>query len=166
MIFVILLSLWARYLSDAWIVAHGTLNSAVYKQLVFTNCIIFQLFLVVSVNICHNSFFIFYLDTQHPFWLEKLLTISVEVRISSSPFVKFPLSSCTPMWVWVYYHESEALFPNPPGGFNFDGWSTCGCQAIFPRHKGRKKIYLYCSFLSIWWRWLSIATYSTEYDYS
>ncbi len=58
-------------------------------------CLIFQLFLilVVTVNIVHNPFCIFYLDQQHPIRLEKQkLQMSVELRISSSPF----LSSCTP----------------------------------------------------------------------
>ncbi len=48
------------------------------------------------------------------------------------------MSSCTPMWMWVYSRGLPFTYLSS-GGFNFsvDGWSTCGSLAVFPRLKGR-----------------------------
>jgi hypothetical protein len=54
------------------------------------------------------------------------------------------MSSCTPMWVWVY---SRGPFTYPSWWIQLVcGWSTFGCLAVFPRHKGRKTVSLFLLF--------------------
>jgi hypothetical protein len=54
------------------------------------------------------------------------------------------MSSCTPMWMWVY---SRGPFTYPSWWIQLVcGWSTFGCLAVFPRHKGRKTVSLFLLF--------------------
>jgi hypothetical protein len=118
--------------------------------------------LVVSVKNFRNPFFIFHLDTQSSLLIGE--PTDVGLWISSSPFFKSPLFSCTPMWVWVYSRDWGPFSYRPSGGFNFsaDGCSTCGCLAVFPSHiKGRKNLSLFSLFALGYKSWQR-----TEYEYS
>ncbi len=139
------------------------LSSPFYYQLGFTQCLIFNfvLFLVCVKNF-RNPFFIFHLDThKHSSWLET----DVGLWISSSPFFKSPLLSCTPMWVWVYSRVWSSFFYRPSGGFNFsaDGWME---HLRMPgrtsqSYKGRKNLSLYSSLVA-----LVVNRDRSEYGYS
>ncbi len=112
---------------------------------IFLICYFCQYFFV-------NHFFIFHLDKQHPkssFFSNSSDKLPVELRIYSSPFLK--MSSCTPMWVWVYSRGRP--FPYLASSFIrlqlISGWSNCGCLAVFPRLKGRKNVSHFYNF----WLW-------------
>jgi hypothetical protein len=61
------------------------------------------------------------------------------------------MSSCTPMWMWVYSRGLRFTYRPSSGGFNFsvDGWSTYGCLAVFSRLQGKTNSFLL--FLSDYW---------------
>jgi hypothetical protein len=90
--------------------------------------------------------------------------MTAELRISSSPFFTSSVSSCTPMWVWVYSRVWWGPFFYPAWWIQLSsGWSTFGCLAVdFPGLKVGK-IYLYTSLLTIWMALL--VNRDTEYDY-
>jgi hypothetical protein len=71
------------------------------------------------------------------------------------------MSSCTPMRVWVY-SRGLPFIPIPPDiGFNFSvdesdcGWIPGRISRYFPGFKVGQ-IYVYSSFLTIWWRWFKL----------
>jgi hypothetical protein len=134
---------------------HGNLRFFCLLTIRFTHYLISTFSLLdVSGNIFHNQFFIFHLDKQHPFWLERL-PVSVELRIASSPVFKSPMSSCTPMWVWVYSR-------GPP--FPYLAWCiqlSCGLSTCrwmpgpaWPYFPGLKVGQMYVSLFFFWWGYL------------
>jgi hypothetical protein len=136
---------------------HGHLTFSCLLTIIVYLLSHFQLLsLVVSANNFRNPFSIFNLDKQHPYWLAKL---QICWSHSSPFFESLRLSSCIPMWVWVYSRrhsfpipclvDSTLLFYGPMKRFRMPG---CG----FPRLKGRTNIYLYSFFWTVWWIWLLI----------
>jgi hypothetical protein len=136
---------------------HGHLTFSFLLTIIVYLLSHFQLLsLVVSANNFRNPFSIFNLDKQHPYWLAKL---QICWSHSSPFFESLRLSSCIPMWVWVYSRrhsfpipclvDSTLLFYGPMKRFRMPG---CG----FPRLKGRTNIYLYSFFWTVWWIWLLI----------
>ncbi len=127
-----------------------TLNSNVYYQLVFTHCLYFKLFLlVVSVRIFSNPFCILCLDKEHPVGLEKL-PMSLELRISSSPFFKFPLLH--PCVCGGYSRGPPFSYPGWCIQLSAEGWNTCGAVEAWLYFPSLKvgQIYLYSSFSTIY----------------
>jgi hypothetical protein len=75
----------------------------------------------------------------------------------------------------VYTHESVGVFtrtpffPIQPGGLNFsaDEWSTWGCLAVFPGHKGRTNLSIFFYFDCLVALFLlGQSLHGTDYDYS
>ncbi len=119
------------------------------------------LFLSIFVR---NPFLNFiHLDAQHFSWLEKL-AISAELTELFFPFLE--MSSCMPMWMWVYSRGPPIPYPAWWIRLIFCGWSSCGCLAVFPRLKGRTNVSLFFP----WWLSAGDVDYkslhSTVYDYS
>ncbi len=85
-----------------------------------------------------NPLCIFYLNKQHPSWLEKLTACRSSygslLPISFNPLSPrvHPCCVCTSLLVSSTFHR--------------DGWSTCGCLAVFPRFKGRTNSSLFFLF--------------------
>jgi hypothetical protein len=108
----------------------------------------FQHFLTCwfCLYIFRNPFLIFFLDKQHPLWLEKL-PMSALLRISSSPMGVF---------------NSRVWSP-----FSYPSWciQLVDFWLYFPGLLKVGKNSPYSSFSIIWGRWLW-SWYNTEYDYS
>ncbi len=164
MIFVIFFFLWpARYFNDAWLASMQCVTwnlNLPFFHLLKTRVYplsLFQLFL--SCCFCkyffvtHFLFVIFYLVKQHPISLEKPLG-PIEWHLSSSPFFKSLCPRVCPCECgWI--HEDPA-FSDPAWCIQLycaDGWSTCGCLAVFPRHKCRTQFISSLFFSTVWWRW-------------
>jgi hypothetical protein len=122
-------------------VLYGNCNFPVYQQLGLTHCLInfsFSTFsyLLLPPQIFFVTHFIFFCYTlnsiRHPVPLMKL-RMSIELRLSPSPFLKF--SRVCPCECGCIHED-----PPPPFFFSypacwiqlFNGWSTCGCLAVFP----------------------------------
>jgi hypothetical protein len=122
------------WLASTWVcVNQHYLLTVIYLVIInnygsFTQCLIstFQLISIFFVNMFWNPIFIFYLDKQHPVWVEKLLNVLVHTHVSVSVFARTPFD---PFW------------------WSLRIWSTSGCLASLSGLKGRK-MFLYTSFLT------------------
>jgi hypothetical protein len=104
-----------------------------------------------------NTFFIFYLEKQHPVCLEKL-PMSGRFKDLFLPFL------VNPFCYRVYTHVCVGVFTRTPcflclsPGFDCSGWSTCGCLTVFPRLKGRTNVHLFFLFDYLLFDYLSFLT--------
>jgi hypothetical protein len=112
---------------------------------VYTDHLFFFNFLIRSFHkyYLHNTF-IFILDKHRPVSLEN--PREVGRLISTSPFLKSSMSSCTPIWMWVYSRGPPFSFPDWRVKL-YCGWNTCG--AVIPWLKGRTFHDFLCLVVSL-----------------